>query len=254
MSVNLQYISDLHLEFPENEKFIKDNPLTPKGEILIIAGDLVCFSKQTRVNDFINWCSDNFAKTYFLPGNHEWYNYNIDDKPFYLHEKIKDNFHLVNNVKIKYKDVDLIFSTLWTRIHPMNEAIISSRMNDFSVIKKGNRLFTPSDCTDLHEKSLSFIKEAVSSSGDNKKMVISHHVPTFMNYPKKYAGDIINECFAVELFDFIEESNIDYWQYAHNHYNHEPFKIGNTTLVTNQLGYVKYGENKSFRRDAIISL
>lgn len=254
MKTSISFCSDLHLEFPENAEYIKANPLIPKGEILLIAGDMVCHSKKSKAEDFINWASDNFAQSYWLQGNHEFYNYDIADKPFYLNEKIKDNFFLVNNVKIKHKDIDLIFSTLWTDINPINEFEIANRMNDFRVIKYNGRTFTPNDCSLLHKKSLSFIKEAVKESGDNKKMVITHHVPTFKNYPKKYAGDILNEAFAVELHDFIEESNIDFFLYGHNHYNQDPFKIGNTTLITNQLGYVRYGENDSFRRNAIIEI
>jgi hypothetical protein len=35
-------------------------------------------------------------------------------------------------------------------------------------------------------------------------MVVKHHVPTFMQYPEQYQGDLLSEAFAVELHDFIE--------------------------------------------------
>ncbi len=44
--------------------------------------------------------------------------------------------------------------------------------------------------------------------------MVPHHVPTFMNYPELYKGSKINEGFAVELFDTIEASSVDYWIYG----------------------------------------
>ena len=80
-------------------------------------------------------------------------------------------------------------------------------------------------------------------------MVVTHHVPTYKNYPEKYKDSIINEAFAVELFDFIETFAPDYWIYGHTHGNTPDFEIGKTKLLTNQLGYMKYGEQDGFNND-----
>jgi Icc-related predicted phosphoesterase len=61
-----------------------------------------------------------------------------------------------------------------------------------------------------------------------KTVVITHHVPTLLNYPEKYKGDVLNEAFAAELFDLIEDSKPDYWIYGHTHSNSADFEIGKT--------------------------
>lgn len=84
--------------------------------------------------------------------------------------------------------------------------------------------------------------------------VFSHHCPSFLNYPEEYKGDVLNEAFAVELHDFIASSKIDYWVYGHHHRNTPEFKIGNTKLITNQLGYVQIDEHKFFKPNKFIEL
>lgn len=37
--MKIQFVSDLHLEFPENRTFLVKHPLEVKGDILLIAGD-----------------------------------------------------------------------------------------------------------------------------------------------------------------------------------------------------------------------
>jgi hypothetical protein len=50
----------------------------------------------------------------------------------------------------------------------------------------------------------------------------------------------------------IEGAPIDYWIYGHHHHNTPEFSIGKTTLLTNQLGYVGYGEHKGFSGEKVI--
>lgn len=252
--MKLQYASDLHLEFPENKGFLKRNPLLPGGDVLLLAGDIVPFAVMDKHADFFSYISDTFKTSYWIPGNHEYYSSDISDHAGSLNEKIRDNLFLVNNVSIIQEDVKLIFSTLWTSISPENQFEIRQRLSDFHAIRYKNKGLTPDHYNLLHEQCRSFLNEEKSKDGTEKKVIITHHVPTLMNYPEKYRGDSLNEAFGVEMYNDVLTSGADFWIFGHHHSNTANILIGSTTLTTNQLGYVKYDECPGFDTKKIITI
>jgi len=252
--MKVQYASDLHLEFPENKEFLKTNPLIPNGDVLVIAGDIVPFAVMDKHTDFFSYISDHFETTYWIPGNHEYYFFDLAGKCGTLNENIKSNVHLVNNLSVVQDSVRLVFSTLWSKISQTKRWQIEQRVSDFRVIKFNDFRFSFDQFNLLHEESLSFITRELLYNYPGKTVVVTHHVPTFMNYPEKYRGEVLNEAFAVELHDLIEDSGPDFWIFGHHHYNVPDFMIGKTNLATNQLGYVKYGEHTNFKNSAILEV
>ncbi|MEM8522925.1 metallophosphoesterase [Flavobacterium sp. PL12] len=242
--MKIQYCSDLHLEFPENKNYLLQNPIKPGADILILAGDIVPFAIMDEHQDFFDYISEHFRTTFWIPGNHEYYYYNIAEKSGVLEEQIRDNIFLVNNCVKEISGVNLIFSTLWSNISPSRQWLIQESLSDFKVIKYVDRLFNPDDYNMLHQESLAFIKKAVQESNDKKTIVVTHHAPTFSHYPEKYADSKINEAFASNLDFFIENNTIDYWIYGHHHCNVCDFQIENTKLLTNQLGYIILAPDK----------
>jgi predicted phosphohydrolase len=249
--MKLQYCSDLHLEFRENREFIKKNPLQVKGDILLLAGDITPFTTMDKHKVFFDFVSDNFQHAYWVPGNHEYYYSDAIHRSGSLNEKIRDNIFLVNNVSVEREKVKLIFSTLWSKISVAHEYQIEQSMSDFQVIKYNGYRFSSKEYNQLYQGCINFLRKEIALGTDCAKVVVSHHVPTFLHYPERYKGDVLNEAFAVELFDFIRLSDIRLWLYGHNHTNTPDFMIGNTLVATNQLGYVKYGEHGSFKNDKV---
>jgi predicted phosphohydrolase len=254
MPLKLQYASDLHLEFPANKEYLKQHPLQPVAEVLVLAGDIVPFAVMDRLNDFFSYVSDHFETTYWLPGNHEYYRFDIAEKSGVLHEKIRSNVFLVNNTSVVHQNTKLIFSTLWSKISEGHQWQIERSLNDFHVIKNKGFRFSAEAYNQLHEECLSLVQTEIKNNTAEKLVVFTHHCPTFLNYPAQYKGSELNEAFAVELHDMIESSNIDYWVHGHHHTNTPEFSIGKTKLVTNQLGYVQLNEHLLFRTDKVFEI
>jgi len=252
--MKVQYCSDLHLEFPENKEFLKNNPIQPIGDILILAGDIVPFKVMDKHSDFFDFVANNFEYTYWIPGNHEYYYSDASRRSGTFRENIRSNVVLLNNQSIVHQNVRLIFSTLWSKISPAYQFQIERGMSDFHVIKYKEYRFSADRFNQLHYDCLDFIEPELKKSFAGETVVVSHHMPTFLNYPPKFKGDVLNEAFAVELTDLIELSNPDYWIFGHLHGDIPVFEIGSTKLLTNQLGYVKYNEHTAFSTIVSIDL
>jgi len=253
--MKIQYCSDLHLEFSENKQFLEKNPLVVAGEILLLAGDIVPFALQHKCGNFFDFVSERFKAVYWVPGNHEYYGYDVADKSGSFCEQIRENVFLLNNEVIKLDGVQLVISTMWSYISPANHWTIQQSVADFRVIKYGGRQFNPNHFNHLHEQSRDFLRSVLAPKKDNPRtIVVTHHVPTFFHYPPQYSGNSLNEAFAVELYDFIEELGPAVWIFGHHHQNVSPFVIESTRLITNQLGYVKQNEHQNFHNQAIFEI
>ncbi len=252
MPLKIQYASDLHLEFPGNKEFLKQHPLQPVGDVLVLAGDIVPFAVMDKHQDFFSFLADNFKTTYWLPGNHEYYHFDIAEKSGVLNEAIRSNVFWVNNTSVLHEHVKLVFSTLWSRISPGYQWQIERSLSDFHVIKHKGYRFSAEQYNQLHAESLAFVQNELINNQNGQTAVFTHHCPTFLNYPEQYKGDILNEAFAVELHDLIEASEIASWVYGHHHTNTPEFTIGNTKLITNQLGYVQRNEHRLFELNKVI--
>jgi len=250
--MKIQVCSDLHLEFESNRAWLKANPIIPKGEILIIAGDTYYLDKEYDKLDFINKVSDEFESVYLIPGNHEYYGgFDVSTALEPSYKEIKKNVFIVNNQSVEMNGINFIFSTMWSRIQ-RNVMEVMRGMADFSMIKFEGDQFNVNHHNEIHDVAFKFISRSITTSPKN--VVVTHHLPSYNCNVDEFSGSILNEAFCVEKTDFILQNDIDYWIYGHSHRNLKDFKIGKTKMITNQFGYVGWGEHRTFNYEKVIEI
>lgn len=248
--MKIQFCSDLHLEFYQNRKWINDNPLIPIGDILIIAGDIDYLGKEFGNKDFFKRISEDFKEIYIIPGNHEYYGgFDASTALKKTNEKLFKNVTLINNDVVEINDFKLIFSTMWSAIENYRNEILE-RITDFKKIKFHGKTINIEQFNSLHKKSFEFIK--TKTKGVQKKIVITHHLPSKFCNSEEFKYSIYNEAFCIDQTDFIKQSNINFWIYGHSHRNLNEIDLNGTKLVTNQMGYVAFNEHLTFQRDKFV--
>ena len=261
--MKIQFVSDLHLEFPENRAWLAEHPLEVKGDILLIAGDTAYLDLPESGRDtysaysFWDWASRNYQQVIVCPGNHDFYGY-YDLTTMYdgWSKTIRPNVHAYYNTvlhltaeggltsNIGSSLIDIIVATLWSYIEPYNAFMTERGVSDFYRIMYNGHRLTADDFNREHKRCLTFMKKAVKESNAKTKIVLTHHVPTQLCTAEEFHGSTINGAFTVELGDYIADSGIDYWIYGHSHRNIDA-QIGTTRILSNQLGYVSHGEHLS---------
>ncbi len=72
--MKIQYASDLHLEFADNSRYLREHPLEVAGEVLVLAGDIGYIEDDNySKHPFWDRASENYKEVIVIPGNHEFY-------------------------------------------------------------------------------------------------------------------------------------------------------------------------------------
>lgn len=248
--LNIQFVSDLHLEFPQNRQYLQDHPLQVTGDILLIAGDSAYLDLPDSDLDtygsysFWDWASRHYQQVIVCLGNHDFYaHYDLSTMPDGYCRQIRHNVHAYYNSVVSIGDIDIIISTLWSKIEPCDAFLTEHNVSDFYRIKYNGHRLTAEDFNREHARCLQFIQQAVVESKAKTKIVLTHHVPTHLCTAQEFCGSTISGAFTVELGEYIVDSGIDYWIYGHSHRNIDA-QIGGTRILSNQLGYISHGEHQ----------
>lgn len=242
--MKIQYMSDIHLEFSSNSRYLKHNELPVTGDILVLAGDIFYLKDRVApLTRFWKWASENYREVLIVPGNHEYYNNaDVAERGSEWCWKFRDNVGYYQNQVVRIDDTDFILSTLWSRINPADEYFVWKGMNDFYEILYNGHRFTTEDFNAEHAKCLAFIQKSVAESTAKHIVVVTHHLPTMQVVAEQHRGSSLNSAFATELGNCIADSRIDAWIYGHSHTNIWT-EINGTKILCNQMGYVVQSEH-----------
>ena len=111
--MKIQYMSDLHLEFRENSRFVKELEIPVTGDVLVLAGDTMYLRDTTApLGRFWKWASANYQEVLLIPGNHEYYgNCDVMQRGLQWTWMFRDNVGYYQNQVKRIGDTDLILST-----------------------------------------------------------------------------------------------------------------------------------------------
>lgn len=254
--MKIQYCSDLHLEFSSNTSFIRNNPLPVAGDYLVLAGD-ISYLGRIRRNDkwFFDWCGDNFSQTFYVPGNHEFYDFSdvsIVEQPF--KESLCSNVFLVSNTVVEAGGCNLLFTPLFSHIPESESIIIQVCMNDFRRILYHGKTMSVEDYNKINTTCISFLVSELKRSS-MPVLIFTHHVPISRCSSDEHNKSLLKNAFSNDLDDMITENSnkIRYWIFGHSHHSIYT-NTGKTIFASNQLGYVSENEPAGFSPGRFIEI
>ena len=233
--------SDIHLEFGDLNLPNKENIDT-----LILGGDICVAAKIQKFLPFFERVASEFSNIIYIMGNHEHYTGKFDETEDILRESLAkfSNIHILEKQIKKIDDVVFMGGTLWTDFNNIDSLTMwqcRQSLNDYQIIrvaKENYRRLHPEDTLLEHQKTLDFLKKALSEHQSDKVVVVGHHAPSTLSVKPRYADQhLINGAYRSDLNGLIlDNPQIKLWTHGHTHAPFD-YMIGGTRVVCNPRGY-----------------
>lgn len=226
----IQYASDLHLE--QMRSYVCKELLYPKGNILILAGDICHIDSIDSHRLFFDYVSHHFQYVLYVPGNHEFYSsfYNYRElesiaKKFLSSYK---NIFYLNNSSIMIDEILFTGSCLWC-----TPSVDPPPWFNCSL--------TRTEINQLYNNSLTYLTK-LSNLGYAKHVIITHYPPIYLSKRQRY--DPIYDCYYQNETILLNYPP-SYWIFGHIHENiHITFN--KTVYLSNQRKDRRYSKNSFF--------
>ena len=243
MSLRIQVVSDLHLEWQKDygKSFIRSMP-NHNTDALVIAGDLTSYENlEWTLKELCN----KYSKVLFILGNHDFYGSDFISINKMM-ERISNslsNLYWLENRKVDIDGVTFIGATLWFAETP-DSSKYKHCLSDFNEIRNFDPMvYHKSD------ESARFIANN-TSEGD---IVITHHMMSYKSVAEQYNNDVFNIYFVRDMEKEIIALRPALVINGHTHFASD-YILGNTRMLCNPFGYANYAENQQFKEALIIEV
>lgn len=233
----MQIISDLHIEY-KNDQI--PNPLdyiTPVADILVLAGDIGSLYKYDQLSGFLKLVCSYFKYTIYIPGNHEYYiidgveplNGEILNYRLYNLKNEIQNLYILDRSCLIIDDLCIAGCTLWS--YPLITIPNFVKIYNIDTQTYYNNFLRD---IDYIQRMIKYTKKYRM-----KLIVITHYCPSFRTLEgsdKKYR---VYSIYASKLDYLLNSNYIDTWVCGHTHHNFDFISEKGTRIVSNQYGKPK---------------
>jgi predicted phosphodiesterase len=250
MSLQIQYVSDIHLEHHDrknNGNIIPSMFVVPKAPYLALCGD-IGNPDLTAYKDFLSWCSKSYKVVFLVAGNHEYYNYRSSvpsDIPT-RKEKIRTIISVFKNIYfldcssyyVAEHNLRILGCTLWSDTSLGSDEKIISYMNDArNILLTKETHLVPKEMTALHFEERKWLENQIelAKSRGEEVLVLTHYLPSFQLIAEKYKDNPLNMCFASDCENLMNE-HVKAWICGHSHTGVHAL-INGVECVMNPIGY-----------------
>jgi hypothetical protein len=236
----IQYASDLHLEmYTEVPKF--ETLLKPVAPYLALAGDI---GQPPQLKDLFAWIAPQWKRIFYLPGNHEYYGGNLEEREQELRQLVSlhENIHFLHPSSSYFceeENVAVVGGTLWSEV-PRNSRW--RKCNDYRHIRTRTTVGDPGlavleKLNELHKEHRTLLEDQIEVWRNRGAEIcaITHHLPSFRLIHPQFWGSDVNQCFASGA-DALLKPPVRLWIYGHSH-TCSYHTIKGVLCVSNARGY-----------------
>mmetsp|Transcript_563 Transcript_563/g.2047 ORF Transcript_563/g.2047 Transcript_563/m.2047 type:complete len:305 (-) Transcript_563:12-926(-) len=275
----IHLVSDVHLELgAHKDQSCFPTPPTTKHRkstccyILCLAGDICSVPKIDIWRTFLRQKSSEYNVVLFVGGNHEFYHSEFHQTLASMRMLAQSfpNVHFLNGDDSKKesrgvwsmdllspegappKRLTFLGAILWSHVTRAQQEIVQMGLNDYRLIRLGQRALSTNDTNAFHAKDLQFLlhelKQRQNTEIQEDIIVMTHHAPLKDEITEpQYLNSPINSAFCTDLRWVLDRYKIKAWFFGHTHWSTE-FVYNGCTVISNQVGYGS-SPPSNYRRD-----